>query len=151
MDEKKLSQAIDLFAEVLFDATEYVQREINQDLFEHISREQADLLTILKIKGSCSPGSLALIQNVHKSAISNRLKKLLEKGFVEWDDSQIHRDKRSKRINITRKGEGMIEELNSAIFKALRKLIDEVDEEHLDSFIKIFTILKGKFKGDFSE
>ncbi|MFN2746404.1 MULTISPECIES: MarR family winged helix-turn-helix transcriptional regulator [Bacillus] len=148
MDEKKLCQAIDLFAEVLFEGTEFVQREINDDVFQHISREQADLLTILKIKGPCSPGSLALIQNVHKSAISNRLKKMLEKGFVEWDDSQVNRDKRSKLINITEKGEKMMEELNSAVFQSLRKLIDDTDEEHLDAFIEIFKILKNKFKGD---
>ncbi|MEC1260303.1 MarR family transcriptional regulator [Bacillus swezeyi] len=151
MDEKKLCRAIDLFAEVLFEGTEFVQREINQDVFQHISREQADLLTILKIKGPTSPGSLALIQNVHKSAVSNRLKKLLEKGFVEWDESHINHDKRSKHIKITAKGEHIMAELDSAIFQALRKLIDDADEEHLDSFIAIFTILKRKFKGDHTE
>lgn len=151
MDEKKLCQAIDLFAEVLFVGTEFVQREIDQDVFQHISREQADLLTVLKIKGPSTPGSLALIQNVHKSAVSNRLKKLLEKGLVEWDDSPVQHDKRSKLIKITEQGEYIMEELDSAIFKALKKVIDETDEEHLDSFIEIFTMLKQKFKGDVTE
>lgn len=86
MNEQKLCQAINLFVEVLLEGTEFVHREINQDVFKHISREQADLLKILKVKGPTSPGSLAMYQNVHKSAISNRLKKLLEKGLVQWDD-----------------------------------------------------------------
>ncbi|MCG8397466.1 MarR family transcriptional regulator [Bacillus atrophaeus] len=151
MDEKKLCQAIELFAEVLFEGTEFVHREVNQDVFEHISREQADLLMILKIKGPSSPGSLAIIQNVHKSAISNRLKKLLEKGLVEWDDCQIKSDKRSKLIKITEKGEKIKEELDSAVFNALEELIDDIDDEHLDSFIEIFTIIKRKFKGELAK
>lgn len=96
LNEQKLCQAINLFVEVLLEGTEFVHREINQDVFKHISREQADLLKILKVKGPTSPGSLAMYQNVHKSAISNRLKKLLEKGLVQWDDCPEKSDRRSK-------------------------------------------------------
>jgi DNA-binding MarR family transcriptional regulator len=147
LNEQKLCQAINLFVEVLLEGTEFVHREINQDVFKHISREQADLLKILKVKGPTSPGSLAMYQNVHKSAISNRLKKLLEKGLVQWDDCPEKSDRRSKLINITPSGEHILEELDSAIFNALKPLIDDIDEEHLHSIIEIFTILKSKFKG----
>ncbi|MDR4435202.1 MarR family transcriptional regulator [Bacillus tequilensis] len=147
MNEQKLCQAINLFVEVLLEGTEFVHREINQDVFKHISKEQADLLKILKVKGPASPGSLAMYQNVHKSAISNRLKKLIDKGFVEWDDCPVKSDKRSKLINITASGEHIMEELDAAIFNALKELIDDIDEEHLNSIIELFTILKSKFKG----
>ncbi|CUB18213.1 HTH-type transcriptional regulator TcaR [Bacillus subtilis] len=147
LNEQKLCQAINLFVEVLLEGTEFVHHEINQDVFKNISREQADLLKILKVKGPTSPGSLAMYQNVHKSAISNRLKKLLDKGLVEWDDCPAKSDKRSKLINITTSGETILEELDSAIFNALKELIDDIDEKHLNSIIEIFTILKNKFKG----
>ncbi|UQZ48597.1 MarR family transcriptional regulator [Bacillus sp. PK3-037] len=147
MNEQKLCQAINLFVEVLLEGTEFVHHEVDQDVFKHISREQADLLKILKVKGPSSPGSLAMYQNVHKSAISNRLKKLLEKGLVEWDDCPVKSDKRTKRIKISENGESIIEELDSAIFHALKELMHDIDEEHLQSFIDIFTILKSKFKG----
>ncbi|MBT2572783.1 MarR family transcriptional regulator [Bacillus sp. ISL-51] len=114
---------------------------------KHISREQLDLLTILTIKGPSSPSSLALIQNVHKSAISNRVKKLIEKGLVEWTDSPNNSDKRSKLIEVTEKGKATKENLDKAIYNAVKKVMDDTDEEHLDSFIEIFTMLKDKFKG----
>ncbi|MBT2713256.1 MarR family transcriptional regulator [Pseudomonas sp. ISL-88] len=145
--EQKLSQAIALFCEVLFEGSEFVHREINQDVMKHISREQLDLLTILTIKGPSSPSSLALIQNVHKSAISNRVKKLIEKGLVEWTDSPNNSDKRSKLIEVTEKGKATKENLDKAIYNAVKKVMDDTDEEHLDSFIEIFTMLKDKFKG----
>ncbi|WP_262417524.1 MarR family winged helix-turn-helix transcriptional regulator [Bacillus sp. YC2] len=149
--EQKLSQAIALFCEVLFEGSEFVHREINQDVMKHISREQLDLLTILTIKGPSSPSSLALIQNVHKSAISNRVKKLIEKGLVEWTDSPNNSDKRSKLIEITEKGKATKENLDKAIYNAVKKVMDDTDEEHLDSFIEIFTMLKDKFKGGTGE
>lgn len=146
LNEQKLCQAINLFVEVLLEGTEFLHREINQDIF-NISKEQADLLKILKVKGPTSPGSLAMYQNVHKSAISNRLKKLLDKGLVEWNDCPAKSDKRSKLINITTSGEHILEELEAAIFNAVKELIGDIDEEHLNSTIEIFTIIKSKFKG----
>ncbi|MEC1795339.1 MarR family transcriptional regulator, partial [Bacillus mojavensis] len=65
----------------------------------------------------------------------------------EWDDCPAKSDKRSKLINITASGETILEELDSAIFNALKELIDDIDEKHLNSIIEIFTILKSKFKG----
>lgn len=58
MNEQKLCQAINLFVEVLLEGTEFVHREINQDVFKHISREQADLLKILKVKAQPLPAAL---------------------------------------------------------------------------------------------
>lgn len=78
--------------------------------------KQFDLLNSLMIKGPCSPGSLAVLQGVHKSAISNRIKKLLEKGLVEWDTNELESDKRSKLIKITAEGEKVINDGNAAVF-----------------------------------
>lgn len=57
LNEQKLCQAINLFVEVLLEGTEFVHHEINQDVFKNISREQADLLKILKVKGPTLPAA----------------------------------------------------------------------------------------------
>ncbi|MEH7583320.1 MarR family winged helix-turn-helix transcriptional regulator [Priestia megaterium] len=153
MTKSKLYQAVELFEEVLFVGTEVIHRELSHNLFEHVSRQQFDLLNSLMIKGPSSPGSLAVLQGVHKSAISNRIKKLLEKGLVEWDTNELESDKRSKLIKITAEGKKVINDGNAACFSIIENLFDDVEEEKIDTFIEILTMAKEKLttKGESKE
>src|SRR6478736_281208 len=100
--KSKLYQAVELFEEVLFVGTEVIHREISHNLFEHVSRQQFDLLNSLMIKGPSSPGSLAVLQGVHKSA---------------------------KLIKITAEGEKVINDGNAACFSIIENLFDDVEEK----------------------
>jgi MarR family transcriptional regulator, teicoplanin-associated locus regulator len=142
-----LSQAVRLFEDVLFAGIELIHKEIRHDILEHISGEQLDLLNILKKKGPCSPGSLSVWQGVHKSAISNRLNKLLNKGLVQWEESPSVSDKRSKLIKLTALGEKTVREIDDASFNLIEGLLSDIEDEKIDTFIEIFTTVKEKLKG----
>lgn len=81
MRKSKLYQAVELFEEVLFVGTEVIHRELSHNLFEHVSRRQFDLLNSLMIKGPCSPGSLAVLQGVHKVPFRIESKNCSKKGL----------------------------------------------------------------------
>ncbi|WP_409304906.1 MarR family winged helix-turn-helix transcriptional regulator [Peribacillus sp. SCS-155] len=153
MSRENLYQAVNLFGDVLFEGVEMINKEINLDILKHISREQIDLLNILKKKGACSPGSLAVSQGVHKSAISNRLTKLLNKGLIECDETSSIADKRSKLVRLTVQGEKTLQEIETAIFQKVETLLADIEDEKIDTFIDIFTTVKEKLKekGDTKE
>lgn len=150
LTKRNLYQAVKLFEEVLLTGSEVISKKVDQNLFDHVSKQQFELLNTLKIKGPSSPGNLALVQCVHKSAISNRLKKLLNKGLVQWESPDANDDKRSKLVSITPQGEKLISEMDKAIFAVIEDILSNIEDEKIDTFIDIFTTVKETLiaKGD---
>jgi MarR family transcriptional regulator, teicoplanin-associated locus regulator len=140
----RLKDAIDLFHEVSFMATEVFHKGTSHDIFQHISPQQVELLKFLSLSSPASPGHLAIVQQVHKSAISNRLKKLHEKGFVKWIDSE--RDKRTKLVEITAEGERMLQQAEEAIYDKFCTLFENISGKDVEAFIRIFTDVKEQLK-----
>ena len=114
------------------------------EVFNQISPQQVSLIKILSLSGASSPGHLAIVQQVHKSAISNRLKKLLEKGWVEWVDSEG--DKRTKLVQITEDGEKILKQAEVAIYDRFCGLFEHIKDEDVETFIRIFTDVKNQLK-----
>ncbi|MFP7171100.1 MarR family transcriptional regulator [Terribacillus sp. 7520-G] len=141
----KLKEAIDLFNEVSFMATEIFHKKgAAYEVFNQISPQQVSLIKILSLSGASSPGHLAIVQQVHKSAISNRLKKLLEKGWVEWVDSEG--DKRTKLVQITEEGEKILRQAEEAIYDRFCGVFEHIADEDVETFIRIFTNVKEQLK-----
>jgi len=141
----KLKEAIDLFNEVSFMATELFHKKGSAyDVFKEVSPQQVGLIKILSLYGASSPGHLAIVQQVHKSAISNRLKKLHEKGWVEWVDSEG--DKRTKLVQITEDGEEILKQAEEAIYDRFCGLFEHIKDEDVETFIRIFTDVKEQLK-----
>lgn len=114
------------------------------EVFNQISPQQVSLIKILSLSGASSPGHLAMVQQVHKSAISNRLKKLLEKGWVEWVDSDG--DKRTKLVQITEDGEKILRKAEESIYDRFCGLFEHIKDEDVETFIRIFTDVKNQLK-----
>jgi len=114
------------------------------EVFNQISPQQVSLIKILSLSGASSPGHLAIVQQVHKSAISNRLKKLLEKGWVEWVDSEG--DKRTKLVQITEEGEKILRQAEEAIYDRFCGVFEHIADEDVETFIRIFTNVKEQLK-----
>ncbi|WP_058302613.1 MarR family transcriptional regulator [Gorillibacterium timonense] len=147
MDNTKLSQAIDLFKEVLMSGIALILEEISHQNNSCLSKEQFELLTILDKHGPFTPGNLAQMQGVHKSAISNRLNRLLQKDLVEWHQSQEGRDKRFKLIRLTEKGKQQIAHAHEQILRLLSTaLVDLDDGRQMDSFIAIMAQVNEKLQ-----
>lgn len=146
--KEKLKEAIDLFEEVMIYGTERVMKSMDLPLWQEYSPEQIQVLKILSAHGKATSAQLADFQGVHKSAISNRIKKLEEKGLISLESDE--HDRRSKVISLTEQGKQVVQISDEALYENIEKLfLGKVDEQELDEFLSIFRKLKDilKIKG----
>ncbi|VWX33784.1 MarR family winged helix-turn-helix transcriptional regulator [Exiguobacterium oxidotolerans] len=140
-----LREAVVLFEEVMIHGTERVLKSVESPVWRLYSPEQLHLLKIVGKYGPIASGRIAVMQGVHKSAISNRLKKLNEKGLVEVERAED--DHRTKQIILTQAGHDVVEESNQAIYLYLEQLIDgKVEDDEIQQFIETFKKVKSILK-----
>ena len=138
---EKLLEAVELFEEVMIYGTEHVIKNMDIPIWKEYSPEQIQVLKILLAYGTLSSGKLAEIQGVHKSAVSNRLKKLEEKGLVL--SSRDENDQRSKVIQLTSAGKEVLKTSNDAVYAYITNIFNnQIDEAELETFVKTFRKLK---------
>nr|WP_316047361.1 hypothetical protein [Planococcus glaciei] len=75
----RIKEAVDLFQEVMLYGTERVIKAIDDPLWKEFSPEQMQMLKLISKEKRVTSSRLAVLQAVHKSAISSRIKKLLQK------------------------------------------------------------------------
>ncbi|UOQ94475.1 MarR family transcriptional regulator [Halobacillus shinanisalinarum] len=138
---KRLDEAVDLFKEVMIFGTERIIKSIEHEIYDFYSPEQVHMLQILSKVEKASPGRLAELQGVHKSAVSNRVKKLTQNGLVKVIDSK--EDQRGKTISLTDEGRDVIQQSNELISNHIEDLLhDELKNSEIDEFIRIFNKVK---------
>ena len=119
---------------------EHVIEAMEGNVWREYSREQLQLLKLLDQFGPTLAGQLAQKQGVHKSAVSNRLKKLVEKELVT---SRRGQDQRERLIALTPEGKRLVEEVDAAVYRYVESLIDgEVDEIEIEQFVRTFRKIK---------
>ncbi|MCP3763460.1 MarR family transcriptional regulator [Domibacillus sp. A3M-37] len=139
--EKQLQEAVELFEEVMVYGTERVLKSIDDPIIHDYSPEQIQMMKIIGKHGPITAGSLAVMQGVHKSAISNRLKKLEEKGLVQIVKSDS--DQRSKWVELTDDGTDFVEKAKAILSSFISSLLsDHIDEKEVEQFVKTFRKLK---------
>ncbi|MGB2994078.1 MAG: MarR family transcriptional regulator [Paenisporosarcina sp.] len=138
--DKRIIEAISLFEEVLIYGTERVIRSVDDPLWKEFSPEQIQLMKLINKEGEITSGRLAILQGVHKSAISNRLKKLKEKELV---DTKSSGDKREKIIMLTEQGQEVIKRSDEVLHEYIGKLMsNQVDDQEIDQFLVTFRKLR---------
>ena len=138
--DKRIIEAISLFEEVLIYGTERVIRSVDDPLWKEYSPEQIQVMKLIHKEGEITSGRLAILQGVHKSAISNRLKKLKEKELVETKSSS---DKREKIIMLTEQGQAVIKRSDEVLHEYIGKLMsNQVDDQEIDQFLVTFRKLR---------
>ena len=138
--DKRIIEAISLFEEVLIYGTERVIRSVDDPLWKEFSPEQIQVMKLINKEGEITSGRLAILQGVHKSAISNRLKKLKEKELV---DTKSSGDKREKIIMLTEQGQEVIKRSDEVLHEYIGKLMsNQVDDQEIDQFLVTFRKLR---------
>src|SRR5690554_3714670 len=99
--DKRITEAVELFQEVLFYGTERVIRAVDNPIWEEFSPEQMQSLKLISKEGQITSARLAILQGVHKSAVSNRIKKLLQKELIQVVQTA---DRREKLLELTESG-----------------------------------------------
>jgi len=134
--DKRIQEAVSLFEEVLIYGTERVIRSVDDPLWREYSPEQIQVLKLIHKEGEITSGRLAILQGVHKSAISNRLKKLKEKELV---DTKSSGDKREKILVLTPQGESVIKRSDEVLNEYIGKLLsNQVNDQEIDQFLVMF-------------
>jgi DNA-binding MarR family transcriptional regulator len=134
--DRRIKEAVSLFEEVLIYGTERVIRSVDDPLWREYSPEQIQVLKLIHKEGEVTSGRLAVLQGVHKSAISNRLKKLKEKELV---DTKPSGDKREKILVLTQLGESVIKRSDEVLHEYIGKLMsNQVDDQEIDQFLVMF-------------
>ncbi len=142
---KQLDTAIELFKDIMIYGTERVIKSIDHEVFHDYSPEQLHMMQILSKTEGVSPGRLAALQGVHKSAVSNRVKKLAQQEIVVIHGSE--KDQRGKTIHLTEKGIEIIQTSNQVISRHIESLLsDQLEDEEIEEFIRIFIKLKSILK-----
>ena len=138
--DKRIQEAVSLFEEVLIYGTERVIRSVDDPLWREYSPEQIQVLKLIHKEGEITSGRLAILQGVHKSAISNRLKKLKEKELV---DTKPSGDKREKILVLTQQGEMVIKRSDEVLHEYIEKLMsNQVNDQEIDQFLVTFRKLR---------
>lgn len=138
--DKRIQEAVSLFEEVLIYGTERVIRSVDDPLWREYSPEQMQVLKLIYKEGEITSSRLAILQGVHKSAISNRLKKLIEKEVIRIKPSG---DKREKILVLTALGETVIKRSDAVLHEYIGKLMtNKVDDQEIEQFLVTFRKLK---------
>ncbi|WP_088007411.1 MarR family winged helix-turn-helix transcriptional regulator [Indiicoccus explosivorum] len=142
--DTRIKEAISLFEDVMIYGTEQVLRSMDEQFWNQYSPEQLHLLKLLKKEERLTAGRLAALQGVHKSAISGRTKKLLAKELIRVVETP---DRRSKLYELTAEGERVIGKARELTHRYVQEqLVDHVNDEEIDQFLRIFRKLKAIIK-----
>ncbi|MGI2328757.1 MarR family winged helix-turn-helix transcriptional regulator [Planococcus sp. YIM B11945] len=142
----RIGEAVDLFQEVLFYGTERVIRAVDNPLWNEFSPEQIQTLKLISKEKQVTSSRLAILQSVHKSAISNRIKKLLQKELIRIVETD---DRREKLLELTEAGQEVLNQSDKVLTDYLGKLLSEqINDEEIEQFLAIFRKLKNIIKMD---
>lgn len=144
----RIKEAVDLFQEVMLYGTERVIKAIDDPLWKEFSPEQMQMLKLISKEKRVTSSRLAVLQAVHKSAISSRIKKLLQKEVIRFVQAE-QQDRREKLIELTEQGEKVLAQSDKVLTDYIEKLMSEhVNDEEIDQFLTIFRKLKDIIKTD---
>lgn len=144
--DQRIKEAVDLFTEVMVYGTEKVIKSVDDPLWKDYSPEQMQMLKLISKEKQVTSSRLAVLQSVHKSAISSRIKKLLQRELIRIIDSE---DKRTKVLEITDAGREVLQQSDKALTEYIEKLMSEhIEDVEIDQFLIIFRKLKKILKMD---
>lgn len=144
--DQRIKEAVDLFTEVMIYGTERVIKSVDDPLWKEFSPEQMQMLKLISKEKRVTSSRLAVLQSVHKSAISSRSKKLLQKGLIQIVQTE---DRREKMLEITEDGRKVLQQSDKVLTNYIEKLMSEhIEDEEIDQFLIIFRKLKDILKMD---
>ena len=144
--DARIKEAVDLFEEVMIYGTERVIKSVDHPLWNEYSPEQIQMLKLIGKEKQITSARLAVLQAVNKSAISSRIKKLLQKEVIQVVQTT---DRREKLLELTDKGREILMELDKVLTDYIEKLMAEnIADEEIDQFLTIFRKLKTILKMD---
>ncbi|PLV56827.1 MarR family winged helix-turn-helix transcriptional regulator [Thermotoga sp. SG1] len=114
-----------------------------------ITPAQFDILQKIYFEGPKRPGELSLLLGVAKSTISGLVKRLETDGYLTRTPDAT--DGRAYLLDITKKGEKVIEKVIERRENFIEKITSELGQEKAENILRILKELKDIMEKNFSK
>lgn len=89
-----------------------------------------------------TPKELAQECGVDKAFISRVTREMEELGYVAYADGQSFKSKSNRRIVLSEKGRQIMNDVNSMLDDAVKKLTDGIPEEQINTFYEVLALFE---------
>ncbi|GIN83898.1 MarR family transcriptional regulator [Heyndrickxia sporothermodurans] len=136
MDKQKIKLLIKRYEDVYLFATKRISTIMSEQVLNDLSIEQFAILRKLYERSSLRASELAEELGVNKSAITVKVEKLENKGFIYRERDQ--EDRRNIDLHLTATGKELYEEGEAKIENFVSNYLKELDHEDFEAFINLY-------------
>lgn len=111
-----------------------------------ISMEQSNILRLLSHHHALSITEITEKQGVNKAAVSRRIKKLIDSGFVALQKSNNNIDQRLKYVVLTDKGRQYTEENNEIVSDIVSDMVADLSSKDIEKALSVLYIIDERVK-----
>lgn len=141
--KKTFLQAMDVFKDVFYYSQQIVSEELTHE-FRHLSQEQLAVLILIDLSGPLTSKEIAIFQGTHKSAVSNRLKKLQLRQLIEFQEDQ--QDNRLKYVRLTVTGKEKMKAYNDEVLAYFEELFSDFEVDEINQFNILLSKVRDRLK-----
>lgn len=134
MDDFRLKLLIKQYEEVYLFVTKGMEATISKKLVP-MSIEQFGILRQLALNGVMRTSEIAKATGVHKSAVTQKADRLVEKGLIVRDRDST--DRRQVFLNITDEGKAMYKAAEKEMITLVRSYVEELNPEEFEVYLKV--------------
>lgn len=98
-----------------------------------ITPVQYSLLTALAARGEIDQNGVALEIGLERTSVAEVIPRLVKRGLLER--RQSHEDRRVKLVKLTRPGAILVRRMATAVARAHRRTIEQIDPAERDAFL----------------
>lgn len=111
-----------------------------------ISMEQSNVLRLLSHHQVLSITEIIEKQGVNKAAVSRRIKKLIDSGFVALQKPNNNIDQRLKYVALTEKGRKYTEENNKIVSDMVSDMVADLSSKDIEKALSVLYIIDERVK-----
>lgn len=111
-----------------------------------ISMEQSNVLRLLSYHQGLSITEITEKQGVNKAAVSRRIKKLIDSGFVALQKPNNNIDQRLKYVALTEKGRKYTEENNKIVSDMVSDMVADLSSKDIEKALSVLYIIDERVK-----
>ncbi|WP_210125353.1 MarR family transcriptional regulator [Staphylococcus sp. GDY8P85P] len=111
-----------------------------------ISMEQSNVLRLLSHHHALSITEITEKQGVNKAAVSRRIKKFIDSGFVALQKSNNNIDQRLKYVVLTDKGRQYTEENNEIVSDIVSDMVADLSSKDIEKALSVLYIIDERVK-----
>lgn len=111
-----------------------------------ISMEQSNVLSLLSHHQVLSITEIIEKQGVNKAAVSRRIKKLIDSGFVALQKPNNNIDQRLKYVALTEKGRKYTEENNKIVSDMVSDMVADLSSKDIEKALSVLYIIDERVK-----